>query len=224
VFLVTTDTKGFNAERTFCTRQYTLKSGIVSLFQLKCRLITSNLKLILKTEYFAKLIIGALYSDQQWLEQAKMEMQCLNWVIQLQSEELPFDKTDYYTREMGRELKRCFLSIEGLQSLECSVDWKFKTLEIENLLSFDGKRRINLDPGYLDFHRVVLLSGKEGPQKIYLRDGIWADLVLLKDKGGFRELAWTFPDLKDGFYNDFFMQVRAEYKAEIMLNKKLRES
>jgi|TARA_B110000014_G_scaffold171164_1_gene121695 hypothetical protein len=178
----------------------------------------------LKTEYFAKLIIGALYSDQQWLEQAKMEMQRLNWVIQLQSEELPFDKTDYYTREMGRELKRCFLSIEGLQSLECSVDWKFKTLEIENLLSFDGKRRINLDPGYLDFHRVVLLSGKEGPQKIYLRDGIWADLVLLKDKGGFRELAWTFPDLKDGFYNDFFMQVRAEYKAEIMLNKKLRES
>jgi len=178
----------------------------------------------LKTEYFAKLIIGALYSDQQWLEQAKMEMQRLNWVIQLQSEELPFDKTDYYTREMGRELKRCFLSIEGLQSLGCSVDWKFKTLEIENLLSFDGKRRINLDPGYLDFHRVVLLSGKEGPQKIYLRDGIWADLVLLKDKGGFRELAWTFPDLKDGFYNDFFMQVRAEYKAEIMLNKKLRES
>ncbi|MEC9361362.1 MAG: DUF4416 family protein [SAR324 cluster bacterium] len=57
-----------------------------------------------------------------------------------------------------------------------------------------------------------------------MRDGIWADLVLLKDKGGFRELAWTFPDLKDGFYNDFFMQVRAEYKAEIMLNKKLRES
>ena len=224
MFLVTIDTKGFNAERTFCTKQYTLKSGIVSLFQLKFRLITSNLKLILKTEYFAKLIIGALYSDQQWLEQAKMEMQRLNWVIQLQSEELPFDKTDYYTREMGRELKRCFLSIEGLQSLECSVDWKFKTLEIENLLSFDGKRRINLDPGYLDFHRVVLLSGKEGPQKIYLRDGIWADLVLLKDKGGFRELAWTFPDLKDGFYNDFFMQVRAEYKAEIMLNKKLRES
>ena len=84
----------------------------------------------MKTEYFAKLIIGALNSDQQWLEQAKIEMQRLNWIIQLQSEELPFDKTDYYTREMGRELKRCFLSIEGLQSLGCSVDWKFKTLEM----------------------------------------------------------------------------------------------
>jgi hypothetical protein len=97
-------------------------------------------------------------------------------------------------------------------------------MEIETRLSLDGKRRINLDPGYLDFHRVVLLSGKEGPQKIYLRDGIWADLVLLKDKGGFRELAWTFADLKDGCYNDFFMQVRAEYKAEIKLNKEHHQS
>ncbi|RZO40034.1 MAG: DUF4416 family protein, partial [Proteobacteria bacterium] len=54
--------------------------------------------------------------------------------------------------------------------------------------------------------------------------GIWADLVLLKDKGGFRELAWTFADLKDGCYNDFFMQVRAEYKAEIKLNKEHNQS
>ena len=177
----------------------------------------------MKTDYFSKLIIGALYADPHWLEQAKIQMRG-QWTIQQQSLEFPFDKTDYYAREMGPELIRCFLSIEGLQRLESAVNWKLKTLEIEKHLSLDGKRRINLDPGYLDFHRVVLLSGKEGPQKIYLRDGIWADLVLLKDKGGFRELAWTFPDLKDGCYNDFFMQVRAEYKAEIMLNKKLRES
>lgn len=178
----------------------------------------------MKTEYFAKLIIGALYADPHWLEQAKMQMRGQNWIIQQQSVEFQFDKTDYYAREMGPELKRCFLSIEGLQSLESAFDWKLKTLEIETRLSLDGKRRINLDPGYLDFHRVVLLSGKEGPQKIYLRDGIWADLVLLKDKGGFRELAWTFADLKDGCYNDFFMQVRAEYKAEIKLNKEHNQS
>ena len=169
----------------------------------------------MKTDYFSKLIIGALYADPHWLEQAKIQMRG-QWTIQQQSLEFPFDKTDYYAREMGPELIRCFLSIEGLQRLESAVNWKLKTLEIEKHLSLDGKRRINLDPGYLDFHRVVLLSGKEGPQKIYLRDGIWADLVLLKDKGGFRELAWTFPDLKDGFYNDFFMKVRAEYKSEII--------
>ncbi|MGY8697599.1 MAG: DUF4416 family protein [bacterium] len=169
----------------------------------------------MKIQYFAKLIIGALYADPQWLEQAKLQMRGQDWIIQQQSDEFPFNKTDYYADEMGNELKRCFLSVEGLQSLESAVEWKLKTQEIEKRLSLDGKRRINLDPGYLDFHRVVLLSGKEGPQKIYLRDGIWADLVLFKERGGYRELAWTFPDLKDGRYDDFFMQVRAEYKAEI---------
>ena len=187
---------------------------------------TDNLKakIKLKTEYFAKLIIGALYADPHWLEQAKLQMRAQNWTIQQQSVEFAFNKTDYYTREMGPELKRCFLSIEGLQSLESAVDWKLKTLEIEKHLSLDGKRRINLDPGYLDFHRVVLLSVKEGPQKIYLRDGIWADLVLLKDKGGFRELAWTFDDLMYWCYIDFFMKVCAEYKAEIILKIELHLS
>ena len=178
----------------------------------------------MSNDFFAKLIIGALYSDPHWLEQAKLKLLELNWTIQQQSAEFPFDKTDYYAEEMGSELKRCFLSVEGLQSLESAVDWKHKTQEIENQLSLDAKRRINLDPGYLDFHRVVLLSGKEGAQKIYLRDGIWADPVLLKDKDGYRELSRTFADLKDGRYNDFFMQVRADFKAEIKLNKILQQS
>ena len=178
----------------------------------------------MSNDFFAKLIIGALYSDPHWLEQAKLKLLELNWIIQQQSAEFPFDKTDYYAREMGSELKRCFLSVEGLQSLESAVDWKHKTQEIENQLSLDAKRRINLDPGYLDFHRVVLLSGNEGAQKIYLRDGIWADPVLLKDKDGYRELSRTFADLKDGRYNDFFMQVRADFKAEIKLNKMLQQS
>ena len=221
---MTAETINFAADRTFRPNQSTLKSGILPLFQLKCRLIILKLKQKLKTEYFAKLIIGALYADPHWLEQAKLKLRDQNWIIQQQSTELPFDKTDYYAREMGAELKRCFLSIEGLQSLESAVDWKLKTQEIENQLSLDAKRRINLDPGYLDFHRVVLLSGKEGAQKIYLRDGIWADPVLLKDKDGYRELSRTFADLKDGRYNDFFMQVRADFKAEIKLNKMLQQS
>jgi len=177
----------------------------------------------LNTESFAKQIVGALYSNPKWLERAKVQMRELDWNVQHQSLELPFDQTDYYAPEMGKSLKRCFLSMEGVQSLEFSADWKIITTEIENRLSRTGKRRINLDPGYLDQKRVVLLSGKEGPQKIYLRNGVWADLVLLKDKEGYRSLPWTFPDLRDGRYNDFFLQVRTELKAEISLRTKVRE-
>ena len=141
-------------------------------------------------------------------------MQRQGWEILYQSQEFPFDQTDYYSTEMGEGLKRCFLSIKCVQSLEFSADWKLKTLEIEEQLSKKGKRTINLDPGYLDLSRVVLLSGKEGSHKIYLRNGVWADLVLLKDKGGYRNFPWTFPDIRTGWYDDFFLQLRAEYKKE----------
>ena len=163
---------------------------------------------------YAKLIIGAIYADQKWLIKAKSSMQRQGWEIQYQSQEFPFDQTDYYSTEMGEGLKRCFLSIKGLQSLELSTDWKLKTAEIEQQLSNKGKRRINLDPGYLDLSKVVLLSGKEGSHKIYLRNGVWADLVLLKDKVGYRNFPWTFPDIRTGRYDDFFLQLRAEFKKE----------
>ena len=163
---------------------------------------------------YAKFIIGAIYADQQWLMKAKSVMQRQSWEIQHQSKEFPFDQTDYYSTEMGEGLKRCFLSIKGLQSLEFSTDWKLKTTKIEQQLSNKGKRRINLDPGYLDLSRVLLLSGKEGSHKIYLRNGVWADLVLVKDKGGYRNFPWTFPDIRTGRYDDFFLQLRAEFKKE----------
>ncbi len=163
---------------------------------------------------YVKLIIGAIYADPQWLMESKSAMQRQSWEIEHQSQEFPFDQTDYYSTEMGEGLKRCFMCIKGLQPLEFSAEWKLKTLEIEKQFSNKGKRRINLDPGYLDLTRVVLLSGKEGSHKIYLRNGVWADLVLLKDRGGYRNFPWTFPDIRTGRYNDFFLQLRTEFKKE----------
>ena len=163
---------------------------------------------------YVKFIIGVIYAEPQWLVRAKSVMKGHGWEVQHQSQVFPFDQTDYYSNEMGEGLKRCFLSIKGLQSLEFSAEWKLKTLEIEKQLSNKGKRRINLDPGYLDLSRVVLLSAKEGSHKIYLRNGVWADLVLLKDKGGYRNFPWTFPDISTGCYDDYFLKIRAEFKRE----------
>ena len=140
----------------------------------------------MNSELYIKLIIGAIYSDIKFLENAKAQIQELNRFIELQSKGIPFDLTEYYKSEMGPNLKRCFLSIKGLHKLEDSYKWKLKMVKIENKLSKFGKRRINLDPGYIDFQRVVLLSRKQGPQKIYIRKGVWGDLVLLRQGGEFK--------------------------------------
>ena len=168
----------------------------------------------MKKNLLAKLIVGAIYSEQSILEDAIEQMRQENLIVQSKSAEFSFDLTEYYSDEMGNKLKRSFLSIEGLQKLESSFEWKLKMLQIENHLSISGRRKINLDPGYLDSQKIVLLSRKEGPHKIYLCKGVWADLVLLKVKGGYQNLPWTFPDLRDGKYNDFFLQVLEKFKKE----------
>jgi len=174
----------------------------------------------MKNEYFVKLIIGAIFLDPRLVENAKTKMRQLKLNIQFQSSEFPFDLTEYYSKEMGNHLKRCFLCIEGLQKLENFFEWKLKMIEIENCLRQNGRRTINLDPGYIDSHRVVLLSGKEGSQKIYLRKGVWADLILLRKKGEYQELPWTFPDIRQGRYNRFFQQVLKQLKEEKKLQPK----
>ena len=173
----------------------------------------------MKHELYVKLIIGAIYSDSQFLESAKKKMEHLNLFVKNQSEEFPFDLTDYYTSEMGHNLKRCFLSIEGLQKLEDCFEWKLRMVKIENNLRKLGKRRINLDPGYINLQSVVLFSRKQGPQKIYIRKGVWGDLVLLKEKHGFRNLPWTFPDFREGLYQKFFLEVVEEFKKENILSE-----
>ena len=127
----------------------------------------------------------------------------------------PFTQTRYYEPEMGSNLSRWFVSLSGLLPLSQAAGWKQDLQELEGHWRIEGRRRVNLDAGYLDLHRVVLLSHKEGPQKLYLREGVWADLVLQKTKGGYASFPWTFPDLKTGQYDDFLLEVRADYKRQL---------
>ena len=162
-----------------------------------------------------KLIIGILFSSSEEKEEVLPHLQITFAAsIQRYSPVFPFTQTDYYTPEMGDSLYRQFMSLTGAVSLEEAVSWKKKTIQLENQRRTDGRRQVNLDPGYVDLHKVVLLSQKQGAQKIYLQQGVWADPVLLKNKGGYEKLRGTFPDLKTGQYDPFFLGVRRDLKME----------
>lgn len=124
----------------------------------------------------------------------------------------PWDGTDYYEDEMGPGLSRRILSFEPLRSPTDIVQAKLDAAAIEEDLSGPGGRRVNIDPGYMDYHKIVLASFKEGPQKIYLGDGVYADPVLLFYDGEYAPLPWTFPDFKAGVYREDFRAVRALYR------------
>jgi len=127
---------------------------------------------------------------------------------------VPFDATDYYKTEMGSGLQRLFAAFEPLAPPEDLPSWKLRANAIEaESADADGRRCVNIDVGYLDFHKVVLASTKEGPAKVYLGRGIWADMTLRYAHGRFEPFPWTFPDFADGRYDAFFAHVRTLYKA-----------
>lgn len=127
---------------------------------------------------------------------------------------LPFTFTEYYAAEMGESLERTFWSFERLIDPSAIVDVKLTTNEIECALSIEGRRRVNLDPGYLDTYKIILATAKGAGQKIYLRSGIWADLVLTFVKGQVRFFDWGFPDYKSGAYDRALLKIRELYKRQ----------
>ncbi len=111
------------------------------------------------------------------------------------SEPLPFRFTDYYEREMGKDLWRRMISFESLVSPEQTVPVKLWTNRLENRnLNERGGRRINVDPGYLEGAKFVLVTGKDYSHRLYLGEGIYGEVTLIFQKGGFSSLPWTYPD------------------------------
>lgn len=108
------------------------------------------------------------------------------------------DFTDYYTKEFGVELKKQFVVFKTAVSLENFHQIKVWTnqLELERQSSnYPGNQRwINLDPGYLEPSKLVLYSTKNYAHRVYLGNGIYAEVTMTYAKGDFHKLPWTYPD------------------------------
>jgi hypothetical protein len=95
---------------------------------------------------------------------------------------------------MGGPLVKRFLSAERLMDPGDLAALKVFTTDLEAGFSQDGRRKVNIDPGYVSLERLVLATGKNYLHRIYLGRGVYADLTLVYEKGGFQPLAWTYPD------------------------------
>lgn len=130
------------------------------------------------------------------------------------SEPFAFEQTSFYDGSMGRGLKKQIIAFEGLVDPLLLPDMKCTAIswEQEYAASFPHteSRPLNLDPGYLTPGKLVLASTKDHAHRIYLRDGIYAEVTLHYQEGAWRARPWTFPDYADGSYFPFLSQCREE--------------
>lgn len=162
----------------------------------------------------AKPIASIFGRREESIEEALRALKKVLGPVILKSSWLPFDLTNYYQPEFGSGLKRLFVAFAGFLAQEDLPRLKHRTYEQEMLLSVAGRRQVNIDPGYLLPERLVLATFKNYSHRIYLSQGVYADLTLIFEKGSYRPLPWTYPDyVRDGI--PFFNKVRQLYVEEL---------
>lgn len=139
---------------------------------------------------------------------------------------LPFEVTDYYHAEFGQPLTRRLLVFETLIDQDRLVEIKLRANQIEQefaaRLASEGAARFggrlfNLDPGLLNMERLVLATGKNYTHRIYLGQGIWAELTLYYQHGAWRSLPWTFPDYASPQIQAHLTDMREYYRQKRVL-------
>lgn len=159
-----------------------------------------------------KLICGIIAADNDIADRATDELQKVFGEIDIQSECMAFDFTDYYFAEMGRSLVRKFVAFSQLVDPQILAEAKIKTNELEKTFAVEAEkgvwRKVNLDPGYIAPDKLVLASTKNFSHRICLSKGIYAEVTLNFGKKGCVFFNWTYPDFRSGKYTPFLLDVR----------------
>lgn len=166
-----------------------------------------------------KLFVALLAADNDLFSRVENSLCVLFGPIDSTSATLPWSISDYYESEMGRSLKRRFLSFERLISPEALVEIKHQTYDIEDdyrRAEGPGRRRsVNIDPGYIDAGKVVLASTKGAGHRIYLGSGIYSEITLLYHGGAFHSFVYTYADYLWPETMAFLTDIRAQYLEQV---------
>lgn len=141
---------------------------------------------------------------------ARIERQC--GPLALVSDPFDFTETAYYAATMGEGLKKQFIACERridpgeLARIKRETNaWE---AEYASLGEHAEPRPLNLDPGYITPAKLVLASTKDHAHRLYIGDGIYAEVTLAYRARQWQPLEWTYPDYRRADYQAFFTTCR----------------
>ncbi len=161
-----------------------------------------------------KYLAGLLFSEAMDPQPVYEALEGLLGPIDLRTEREPFEYTGYYEPEMGRLLRQ-YVAFEKLDRPDRLAGVKVATNQLEDRWrKEDGGRQVNIDPGYLSQYQLVLASAKSFFHRIYLGQGIHAEVTLYFKDGSFQPLAWSYPDYQDKIpvFNEWKQHYREQLK------------
>jgi hypothetical protein len=162
------------------------------------------------------LFAGIMYDENVAIDRVKELLEKKFGKTAFSHGPLPFLWTDYYVPEMGGHLKKLYLVFARTIRREDLPDIKRWTNSLEQeFASENGRRKINIDPGYVARDKLVLATTKDFFHRLYLGKGIYGEVTLHFQKGAFRHFSWTYPDYKDEGVQDFLIMARSSLVGNI---------
>lgn len=165
------------------------------------------------------LIVAVFSRYDRLLESARNHLQQSYGAIHLASEVYPFIQTRYYETTMGTGLQKQLLAFRELIDPARLSAIKLHTIDLEEQLiqgeSFEEERPLNLDPGILSLGKFMLATTKDQAHRIYLQNGIYAEVTLQFRGGRFEPWPWTYADYRQESVCHFLEEARAYCYAQL---------
>lgn len=168
-----------------------------------------------------KLIIGVIYHEKEILDKVMDILIDEFGEVDGMCEEFSFSEefSTYYDEEIGGEGLRRIYSFKKTVDPARQAEIKERTNEIEAQFSINGKRQINLDPGFINHGRLMLATTKAAGFRIPLKNGIHTELTLFYARGGWHKFPWSYRDYQSERVQQFLTEVRKKYLAQRKENK-----
>src|SRR5262245_33694891 len=165
------------------------------------------------------LVVAAFSRHEDALAWARQNLEADFGPIALASAPFDFHQTTYYRASMGANLRKQFLGFRELVTPDCLAAVKLRTNALEQELAAAGAysepRPLNLDPGLLTLGKFQLATTKDQAHRIYLRDGIYAEVTLRFRAGAYEPWPWTYADYREPEVRDFLKELRDLYRRRL---------
>jgi hypothetical protein len=120
---------------------------------------------------------------------------------------------------MGIGLRKQFFAFHDLVAPDRLAEIKLITNGFEREAAAAGTwpepRPLNLDPGILTLGKFHLATTKDQAHRIYLRDGIFAEVTLKFHAGTFEPWPWTYADYRLPAVIAFLNEARDWYRRHL---------
>lgn len=180
--------------------------------------------------------LAAVFSAKSvWIDECWQRLEAVWGPIADLSEAFDFVESEYYHRTMGCGLKKQLavfrfpydpseLPGDKLFANDLELSWNAHSAPCRSELGRDiekpisnlsMQRPINIDPGYMSLTKLVLASTKNREHRIYLREGIYAEVTLAYRDQAWQCMPWTYADYQRVDVRAFLARARRRFAASI---------